>query len=139
VEKRVLLVEDDEAIAEVVTLILHESGYAVDRVATVADARVHVHDAPVPALVLLDLTLPDASGISFLRTCRASGPLATVPIVVLTARSLPEFDDDLAPDAVLTKPFDIDGLCAVVDRLTSGPGVPSVVAASARLGSDDDW
>ena len=72
------------------------------------------------------------------RGLTARGPLATVPFVVLTARSLPEFDDELAPDAVLTKPFDIDGLCAVVDRLTQVPAVPAVVAASARLWSDDD-
>lgn len=134
VEKRVLLVEDDDAIAEVVTLILHESDYAVDRVATVVDALVYVHGAPRPALVLLDLTLPETSGISFLRTCRASDLLKAVPIVVLTSRPLPELDGGLAPDAVLKKPFDIDGLCAVVDRLTQTP----LVAASARLWSDHD-
>ena len=46
--KRVLLVEDDDAIAEVIAVILYESGYAVDRVSNVADALVSVHGEPPP-------------------------------------------------------------------------------------------
>jgi DNA-binding response OmpR family regulator len=117
VVKRVLLVEDDDAVAEVVVLILHESGYVVDRVSTVADALVSVH-SELPAAVLLDLTLPGISGVSFLQSCRESSALAGLPIVVVTGAHIPVLEGDLAPDAVLTKPFDIDRLCTVVDGLT---------------------
>ena len=116
---RVLLVEDDEAIAEVVTLILHESGYAVDHVSNVADALSHVHNA-LPAAVLLDLTLPETSGISFLQACRQSDRLASLPIILMTGAQLPELHDGLRPDAVLRKPFDIDGLAMTVDQLIRG-------------------
>jgi DNA-binding response OmpR family regulator len=122
VVKRVLLVEDDDAVAEVVGLILHESGYVVDRVSNVADALVSVH-SEAPAAVLLDLTLPGASGISFLRACRESPTLAGLPIALLSATPLPDLTDGVAPDAVLTKPFDIDYLCTVVDVLTQVPRV----------------
>lgn len=118
--KRVLLVEDDDAVAEVVELVLHESGYVVDRVSSVADALVSVHRAP-PAAILLDLTLPGTSGLSFLRTCRESATLAGLPIALMSGLQLPMLEGDLTPDAVLTKPFDIDYLCAVVDMLTQAP------------------
>ena len=77
VVKHVLLVEDDDAVAEIVGLILHESGYVVDRVSTVADALVSVQSV-TPAVILLDLSLPGTSGISFLRTCREDAALAVV-------------------------------------------------------------
>ena len=117
--KRVLLVEDDDAVAEVVGLILHESGYVVDRVSNVADALVSVQ-SEAPAAVLLDLTLPETSGITLLRACRASATLADLPIALLSGTPIPVLEDDLVPDAILTKPFDIDRLCTVVDELTWG-------------------
>jgi DNA-binding response OmpR family regulator len=122
VVKRVLLVEDDDAVAEVVELILHESGYAVDRVSNVADALVSVH-GELPAAVLLDLTLPGTSGLSFLKTCRESPMLASLPIALLSGSEIPVLEDCLAPDAILPKPFDIDHLCTVVDGLTRGARV----------------
>jgi DNA-binding response OmpR family regulator len=122
VVKRVLLVEDDDAVAEVVELILHESGYAVDRVSNVADALVSVH-GELPAAVLLDLTLPGTSGLSFLKTCRESPMLASLPIALLSGSEVPVLEDCLAPDAILPKPFDIDHLCTVVDGLTRGARV----------------
>ena len=115
--KRVLLVEDDDGIAEIVELILHESGYVVDRVSNVADALDSVQ-SEAPAAVLLDLTLPGMSGLSFLRACRESATLARLPIVLMSGTQIPALEDGLAPDAILTKPFDIDYLCAVVDGLT---------------------
>jgi len=50
VGERILPVEDDEAIAEVVTQVLRESGYAVDRVANVADALAHIHANHPPSV-----------------------------------------------------------------------------------------
>jgi DNA-binding response OmpR family regulator len=74
--KRGLVVEDDEALAEVVTRILYESGITVARVATVADAQVHGRGAPRLPLFPLDLVLPEASGSASPRTCRASDLVA---------------------------------------------------------------
>ena len=126
--KHVLLVEDDDAVAEIVGLILHESGYVVERVSTVDDALVCVRSA-APAAVLLDLSLPGRSGLSVLRTCRASAALAGVPIALMSGTPLPDLEGDLAPDAVLGKPFDIDYLCAVIDGLTrdANPSVGDAV------------
>ena len=112
-----LLVEDDDGVAELVGLVLDESGYLVDRVCGVEDALIAVRRTP-PAAVLLDLTLPGMSGLSFLRTCRESPDLARLPIALMSGTRPPALEGDLAPDAVLSKPFDIDYLCTVVDGLT---------------------
>ena len=131
VVKRVLLVEDDDAVAEMVGLILHESGFAVDRVSNVADALISVQ-SEAPDAVLLDLTLPGTSGITFLRACRESAVLASLPIALMSGTQLPELEEGLEPDAILTKPFDIDHLCTVVDELTRqvqppiGQAVPQI-------------
>ena len=117
--KHVLLVEDDDAVAEIVGLILHESGYVVERVSTVDDALASVRSA-APDVVLLDLSLPGRSGLSFLKTCRESVALAGVPLALMSGTPLPPLEDGLAPDAILGKPFDIDHLCRVVDELTRG-------------------
>jgi DNA-binding response OmpR family regulator len=117
---RVLLVEDDEAIADLVGLVLDDSGYAVDWVSTVDDALAAVH-ADSPAAILLDLGLPGDSGLSFLQSCRASATLASLPIVLLTGGPIPDFEDGVRPDEVLTKPFDIDTLSNTLDRLTRRP------------------
>jgi DNA-binding response OmpR family regulator len=123
--RRVLLVEDDEAIAEVVALILHESGFVVDRVSNVADALISVRGEP-PAVVLLDLSLPETSGLRFLEACRQTEALASLPIVILSGTPLPALEREPAPDAVLEKPFNIEHLCTVVDRLARGAGSAAV-------------
>ena len=63
--RRVLLVEDDDAVAELVALNLHVSGSVEDRVSNVADALISVW-SKAPAAALLDLALPGASGSAIL-------------------------------------------------------------------------
>ena len=110
--KHVLVVEDDEVIADLVALILGESGFAVERTSTAEDAMTRVRHDP-PALVLLDLTLPGMSGAAFLKLCKRGRATADIPVVVMSgAATLPT-----RADAVLLKPFDIDQLCDTVSRL----------------------
>ncbi len=113
---RVLLVEDDEAIAELVALILHESGYAVDRVPNVADALDAIA-CSVPAVILLDLSLLRSGGLSFVRTCRERPELDRVPIVILSGAPHPRLELSLAPAAIVEKPFHVDDLCAIVQQV----------------------
>ena len=114
--KLVLLIEDDDAIAEVVEIVMQDAGYEVERATTVA-AALTVVEGTSPAVALLDLTLPGISGLAFLRSCRESDRLAGLPIVMLTGSPHPRLEAGFSPDAVLLKPFDIDHLAATVDRL----------------------
>ena len=112
--QRPLLVIDDELpIRRVLYATLHASGYAVLTAATAAEgctqaARHH------PALILLDLGLPDLDGLEVMRRLRE---WATMPIIVLSARGR-ESDKvaalDAGADDYLTKPFGVEELLARV-------------------------
>ncbi|WP_339130553.1 response regulator transcription factor [Streptomyces sp. f51] len=101
---RVLVVDDDPTVAEVVSGYLHRAGYLVDRAADgpAALARAAAHR---PDLVVLDLMLPGMDGLEVCRRLRAQGP---VPVIMLTARG--DEDDrilglEVGADDYVTKPF----------------------------------
>ncbi len=103
--KRVLIVDDEPRIAEVVREYLERDGFAVELAATVAGALEALQHG-APDLLLLDITLPDGSGLDVLRA--AALPGARVPTIMLTARS-DEADRivglELGADDYVTKPF----------------------------------
>ncbi|MFE7161136.1 response regulator transcription factor [Streptomyces sp. NPDC057636] len=101
---RVLVVDDDPTVAEVVAGYLDRAGYDVDRAAD-GPAALDRADAHGPDLVVLDLMLPGMDGIEVCRRLRARGP---VPVIMLTARG----DEDerilgleVGADDYVTKPF----------------------------------
>ncbi len=108
---RLLLVEDEPAIAEGLTVTLDAEGYQVDWVATGHDALRAVERVR-PDLVLLDLMLPGMSGTEVCRTIRTT---SDVPIIMVTARDQ-EIDRvvglELGADDYLTKPFSTRELVA---------------------------
>ncbi|MFI7597445.1 response regulator [Actinoplanes sp. NPDC049681] len=105
---RVLLVEDDDAIAEPLIDGLARYGIRADRVSTGTAALA----APPPSLVLLDLGLPDMDG---LEVCRRLRSARDVPVIMLTARG-DETDRvvglELGADDYLAKPFSVRELVA---------------------------
>ncbi|MDE1160116.1 MAG: response regulator transcription factor [Neorhizobium sp.] len=104
---RILLVEDNAALAEGLVAILRGSGYAVDLVGDGASAEA-VAAAENYDLVILDLNLPEMDGLDVLRSMRARQNRAAV--MILTARGTPEERVrglDLGADDYLIKPFDI--------------------------------
>jgi two-component system, OmpR family, response regulator RegX3 len=111
---RVLLVEDDDAIAEPLIAGLGRHGFQVGRVRTGAEALT----APPHEVVLLDLGLPDMDGIDVCRRLRAA---STVPIIVVTARS-EEVDRvlglELGADDYVVKPFGFRELVARIRAVT---------------------
>src|SRR5258708_18449761 len=101
----VVVVEDDPLQAESLAFILRQEGYVVDLAATGAEALAVARTQPPPDTVLLDVALPDLSGVEVARRLRAG---SNVPIIMLTARRN-EIDKitglDAGADAYLTKPF----------------------------------
>ena len=104
---RILIVEDEPAIAELVALNLRHSGYETQCVGSSADADTVVRTA-LPDLVVLDWMLPGESGVALARRWRAQARTRNLPIVMLTARSQ-ESDLvqglDAGADDYLGKPF----------------------------------
>jgi DNA-binding response OmpR family regulator len=105
---RILVVEDDDGIAEPLEEGLVREGFEVQRVATGSEAL----SAPIPDLVLLDIGLPDLDGYAVCRQMRAR---STVPILIVTARGA-EIDRviglELGADDYIVKPFGFRELVA---------------------------
>ncbi len=114
---RLLIVEDNPELADLIGTHLREAGFGNDIVATAEEARILVEAGNHSAL-LLDLGLPDQDGIELLRSLRAAGHF--LPVLVLTARSA--IADRVAglnagADDYLPKPFAAEELIARVVAL----------------------
>jgi len=80
-----LLVEDEQDTADLVTLIMKERGYQVSHAADGSVALEKIALMPPPSLVVLDIQLPYVDGITLLETIRATPDWALVPVIMLTA------------------------------------------------------
>ena len=84
-ERTILLVEDSEAIRTAFTILLEDAGYRVLGAGTGGEA-LRLAAAEAPGLVLLDMGLPDMSGLDVVRRLKAQGATAGIPVVALTGR-----------------------------------------------------
>jgi DNA-binding response OmpR family regulator len=130
---RVVVVEDDPLQAEALAFILRQEGYTVDLAATGAEALDLARAQPAPDTVLLDVALPDLSGVEVARRLRAG---SNVPIIMLTARRN-EIDKitglDAGADDYVTKPFSHGELLARI-RAQIRRSPTTAVAAEAAHG-----
>ena len=123
----VLVVEDSEPIRTAFTILLEESGYTVAAAPTGADAVRLAGGERTPDLVLLDLGLPDISGIEVARSIKGNPATRDIPVVALTGR-----DDDGSREALLAagcsafllKPVDTQALIRALPGYiaNTGPG-----------------
>jgi CheY-like chemotaxis protein len=108
----VLVVDDDEAIRDVVAEVLREEGYNVACAENGLQALQHIEGDHHPDLVLLDLMMPVMSGWEVLEQLQADEKLSQIPVVVVSAMNAPGVREHLA------KPIDLDRLLTTVGRLT---------------------
>ncbi|MBI2321571.1 MAG: response regulator [Chloroflexi bacterium] len=115
--RRVLVVDDDPDIREVIGVALADEGYEVLTAEHGAAALLRVASSQ-PDVILLDLRMPVMNGWEFARRYRQTpGPHA--PIVVLTAwRDTEDDGNHVEADAFLAKPFRLGDLLSIVDRYT---------------------
>jgi two-component system phosphate regulon response regulator PhoB len=132
---RILIVEDEPAIAELIALHLRHEGHEVRRAADAAEAAERVREA-LPDLVVLDWMLPGESGVALARRWRADARTRELPIIMLTARS--EERDlvqglDAGADDYLTKPFKPSELMARI-RAVLRRKLPEALDAPVAVG-----
>src|SRR5205814_10549731 len=135
---RVLVVEDDPDISELVARYLEKAGYTATRVSSGRDALDAVR-AKAPELIVLDVMLPHVDGLEVCRLLRANDHTASIPIIMLTARA--EESErivglEMGADDYLAKPFSPNELVARVRALLrrAERGSPSAATRTLAYG-----
>jgi DNA-binding response OmpR family regulator len=136
---RVLIVEDERDIRDLVLFHLQREGYQVSSASSGEEALRQVRHTP-PDLVLLDLMLPAMGGLEVCRTLRQEASTAALPIVMLTAKS-DEVDRvlglELGADDYIVKPFSPKELLArvraVLRRAKSAPGAARITIGALAI------
>ncbi len=106
--KRVLVVDDEAAIREVLQQVLEIEGYSVQCAVNGSDGLSRLRNMPKPCAILLDLMMPIMNGWQFMESLGQDISLKGVPVIVITA-----FTDRTQPiqaSKVLKKPIDVDYL-----------------------------
>src|SRR5450830_683319 len=132
--KTVLIVEDEQAIADSIAYALRTDGFTPHHVTLGEQALAVLRSEAAPLLVVLDIGLPDMSG---LEVCRRLRQFSDVPVIFLTARS-DEIDRivglEIGADDYVTKPFSPRELVArirvVLRRLAPGQATPAAASAT---------
>ena len=138
---RVLVVDDERRLTELLKLELDVEGYDVEVASDGATGLIRAKTSPTPDLIILDWNLPDFSGIDICQRIRAGG--LTTPILMLTGHD--EITDrvtalDAGVDDYLVKPFSLDELMARLRAMHrradsfSGPSSSNPVEEELRVG-----
>ncbi len=120
-QKNILVIEDNHAILDVITLILQSEAYKVDGLNRSADMMVHI-DAFKPDLMILDIMLPDGDGRELLTQIRSNEKTANIPVLMISAKYTAKTiqHGPHKPNGFLAKPFDIDDLLDKIEGILAG-------------------
>jgi len=118
---QILVVEDNARNMLLIRDLLQATGYRTLEASTAGEALVQAIEHR-PALVLMDIRLPDMDGVEALRRLRMDSGTASIPVVAVTAQAMKgdvERFREAGFDGYLTKPVDIDELLATVARFAA--------------------
>jgi CheY-like chemotaxis protein len=117
-EKTVLIIEDEEDAAELFAEMMRVSGFRVLKTSKSTPA-LSMMTADKPDVVLLDIMMPEISGLDILRQMRRDPNLANIPVIVVTAKSMPsdiKNGMEAGASTYLTKPVGYNDLREAVER-----------------------
>jgi CheY-like chemotaxis protein len=116
--RRALVVEDDDDIRDVVSMLLTVLGFDVKEAINGQVALEILRGGWIPTIIVLDLMMPVMNGWAFRAEQRKIPGASKVPVIVLSARRPPfrEVDGELQVAEILPKPFELDSFLAAVSR-----------------------
>jgi two-component system cell cycle response regulator DivK len=119
---KILIIDDDPGVVTFLEALMQDNGHETVTAANGAEGLEKVH-ADRPDLILLDITMPEKTGVRFYRDVRENEALATIPVVMVTG-VMKEFKKFIhtrrkvpPPDGYITKPIDQQELLETVTRL----------------------
>jgi two-component system, chemotaxis family, chemotaxis protein CheY len=121
--QRILVVDNDSAMLELLTMVLGHQGYLVDTASNGEDAFRRIEDHR-PDLVLLDLQMPILDGLSFARILHERSILVKIVVISTFGMTSPAGASEIGAVGHLSKPFHLDDLLATVKQ-----NLPSVDSA----------
>lgn len=123
IQANILVVDDDPALQQLITTLLNRAGITPISAMNVTEARA-VLEVELPDLILLDLMLPEMSGIEYLQELRQQDRFERLPVIILSALADPDQIReglDAGADRYLTKPYLANNLLRTVkDVLKTG-------------------
>ncbi|MEN0057177.1 MAG: response regulator [Mucilaginibacter sp.] len=115
--RKVLILDDNADILQIVTEVLVYEGYQVRGINTGAELFA-LAESYLPDLILLDYRLPDANGGELCRELKLHPQLKDIPVIIFTAYQDPKLDlSTYGCEGVISKPFDLDNLTRAIDAL----------------------
>lgn len=114
-KKKLMIVERDEDILHIISIIFEERGYTIRAYRTEEGILSKIHDEQ-PDAVLLDIIRPTIEGTALCRAIKETETTKHIPVIVLSTHLKIEQVREVCADDVLSKPFDIDELVNTVER-----------------------
>ena len=115
-KKRILIVEKDKGIRDVLDLLLKEEGFDVKSFNSINDILTHI-EAYDPQVILLDIIVPGVEDSDICKRIKISDKTKHVPVIVLSTNpKVTATIKDVCADEVISKPFDIDNLLETIEN-----------------------
>ena len=118
-QKKILIVEDEESLLKLESILLTTKGYLVQGTTTGLAALEAIAE-DVPDLILLDVMLPELNGFEVCERLKADPKTRHIPIILLTARKTPEDvsrGEEVGADQYITKPFKSAMVMETIEQL----------------------
>ncbi len=121
-KRRILIIEDETDIRELLTSILENFDFEVSSATNGKEAMEHLQANPVPCLILLDNLMPEMTGLDFRRLQLESERLKNIPVVLMSAGRSPATLTDDRTLKFVNKPIDLYALIDLVKALLQKAG-----------------
>ncbi|KIO74493.1 hypothetical protein TH53_26165 [Pedobacter lusitanus] len=113
--KKVLVLEKDRDILELINIVLTDEGYIVNVLSSELGIFDHIKNFQ-PDIILLDIISPTEEGTALCKTIKAAEDSSHIPVIVLSTHPKVEVVKEICADEVVAKPFDISFLLSTIEQ-----------------------